>query len=355
MDLHQAQQEFEPDTVFLNTASLGLPPRRTVRVLTEALREWQRGEADPAAYDADVDRARRSYAGLVGVPVDRVAIGHQVSPLVGLVAASVPDGAEIVVAEGDFTSVTYPFLAQASRGVEVRAAPLEGIADALTERTHLVAVSRVQSADGRLLDADALTEAAGDTGTRTLVDLTQATGWLPVEADRFDYTVCGAYKWLLGPRGTAFLTVRPDRLGDVVPHTAGWYAAADIWASIYGHDMQLADDARRLDSSPAWLSWVGTAESLDFVTEVGTATLHEHAVGQANHFLEGVGLPAGDSAIVSLAADDEVPALLDQHRIRAAVRAGRLRLSFHVSTTDADVDTAVAALRGHVAGSAEGT
>ena len=142
--------------------------------------------------------------------------------------------------------------------------------------------------------------------------------------------------------------MRPDRLGDVVPHAAGWYAAADIWASIYGHDMQLADDARRLDSSPAWLSWVGTAESLDFVAEVGTATLHEHAVGLANHFLEGVGLPAGESAIVSLAADDEVPALLDQHRIRAAVRAGRLRLSFHVSTTDADVDTAVAALRGRV-------
>ena len=188
MDLHQAQQEFEPDTVFLNTASLGLPPRRTVRVLTEALREWQRGEADPAAYDADVDRARRSYGGLVGVPVDRVAIGHQVSPLVGLVAASVPDGAEIVVADGDFTSVTYPFLAQASRGVEVRAAALEGIAGALTERTHLVAVSMVQSADGRLLDADALTESAGDTGTRTLVDLTQATGWLPVDAGRFDYT-----------------------------------------------------------------------------------------------------------------------------------------------------------------------
>ena len=349
MDLSTAQAEFSPDTVFLNTASVGLPPARTLTALSAAMDEWRLGRAEPPVYDGFVNHAREVYAALVGVPVDWVAIGHQASPLVGLVAASVPDGVEIVVAEGDFTSVIYPFLAQRGRGVQVRAVPLPEIASALTESTHLVAVSGVQSADGAIIDADALVSAATANDVRTLVDLTQATGWLTFDATQFDYTVCSAYKWLLSPRGTAFLTVRPSLLDGVVPHAAGWYAGEDVWGSIYGHDMRLAHSARRLDTSPAWLSWVGTAESLDFLTEVGTSLLHRHAVGQANRFLEGVGLPPGDGAIVSLAADADVPALMERHRIRAAVRAGRLRLSFHISTTDADVETAIAALRGHVA------
>ena len=45
--------------------------------------EWRRGIAHAPGYDADVAAAREAYARLVGVPPDTVAIGSQVSPLVG--------------------------------------------------------------------------------------------------------------------------------------------------------------------------------------------------------------------------------------------------------------------------------
>jgi selenocysteine lyase/cysteine desulfurase len=100
--------------------------------------------------------------------------------------------------------------------------------------------------------------------------------------------------------------------------------------------------------SPAWFSWVGQATSLDLLLEVGAAALHGDATRLAARFCEAVDLPFAGSAIVSAAADDSVPQRLDRADIAASVRAGRLRLSFHVSTSDEDVDRAAEVLAGHL-------
>jgi selenocysteine lyase/cysteine desulfurase len=343
-----AQAEFDPEVVYLNTASLGLPPRRSLQALQRVLEEWRAGTASPPAYDAPLAAARTSYASLVGVDVSRVAVGSQVSTFAGLVAAALPAGSEVLTVAGEFTSIVFPFLVQAHRGVSVREVPLERLAEAVSPRTALVAVSAVQSADGRLADLDALTEACAATGTRVLLDTTQAVGWLPVDARRFAYTVDGGYKWLLAPRGTCFFTVQPDLADELVPHTAGWYAGGERWDSLYGGPLRLAGDARRFDVSPVWHSWVAQAPALDLLTTIGPAVLHAHALGLANRFRAAVGLPPGDSAIVSLATDPSIHHRLERAGVVGAVRAGRLRLSFHVNNTALDADRAADAVAGHV-------
>lgn len=348
--LETAQQEFAADCVYLNTASLGLPPSRVLDAVTAALEGWRVGRSSPPQFDADVEESRRLYAALVGVAAEQVAIGSQVSVSVGIVAANLPDDSEVIVAAGEFTSVVFPFLAQAPRGVTVREVPLETIADAIDERTSLVAVSAVQSADGRIADLDAITARAAEVGARVLVDLTQAAGWLPIDASRYDYTVCGGYKWLLAPRGTAFFTARTDAAEALIPHAANWYAGANPWDSIYGGPLRLASTVRAFDVSPAWHSWVGQAPALRLLTEVGVETLHAHGVGLANRFRTAVGLPESDSAIVSAAVTADAPAALQSADIAAAMRAGRLRLSFHVNNTTADADRAAEALRGVIVG-----
>ncbi len=348
MTPEQARAEFDASLTYLNTATLGLPPRRSLEALETAQAHWRAGTTDAVAFDAVVERARTAFAALVGVHPDLVAVGHQVSPLVGLVASWLPDGAEVLVAAGDFTSVTFPFAAQAGRGVRVREVPLEHLAQEVTAGTSLVAVSAVQSADGRVAPLADLVSACAEVGARTLLDLTQATGWLPVAADDFDVTVCSSYKWLLGPRGGAFLTLQPDLVDELVPTAAGWYAGADRWSSIYGLPLRLASNARRFDVSPAWHTWVGSAPALELLAEVGVDALHRHAVGLADRFLDGVGLPRTGSAILSLAVDEDTARTLVDARIAAATRAGRLRLSFHLSTGPDDVDHAIAALRPHL-------
>jgi len=346
--LVSARSEFDAQITYLNTATYGLPPRRSWAALQSALTDWRAGTADPASYDAPLARARAVYAQLVDVDVSAVAVGSQASVFAGIVATSLPAGSEVLTATGDFTSVLFPFCAQAGRGVTVREVPLERLADAVTARTTLVAVSAVQSADGRLVDVGALTVACQGTGTRIFLDVTQAVGWFPVDASRFAFTVCSGYKWLLAPRGTAFFTVGAEDRDGLVPNNAGWYAGAEPWNSIYGQPLRLARDARRFDVSPAWYSWVGAAPAIELLAEVGVPALHRHAVGLAAQFRAGIGMRPGHSAIVSVEVGDAAAEAMRSSRMIASVRAGRLRLSFHVSTSEQDVDHAIDVLRPHI-------
>ena len=126
----------------------------------------------------------------VGVTAESVAVGPSTSSFVGLIAAGLPESAEVLIPAGDFTSLVFPFLVQAARGVTVREVPLEALADAVGPQTTVVAWSAVQSADGRIADTDAILDAARDVGALTVVDATQAAGWLPLPFDRVDAAVC---------------------------------------------------------------------------------------------------------------------------------------------------------------------
>ncbi|WP_236551579.1 aminotransferase class V-fold PLP-dependent enzyme [Aeromicrobium sp. 9AM] len=304
---------------------------------------------NPIDYDTYIARSRELYASLVNVSAHDVAVGSQVSAFAGVIAAGLPSGSEVIVARGDFTSIIFPFLAQESRGVRVREVPLEGIAAAVDGRTTLVAVSAVQSADGRIAPLDDLERACDQYGAKVLLDTTQAVGWLPIDASRWAFTVGGGYKWLMGPRGTAFMTIREHDAADLLPHAAGWYAGERPWDAIYGLPLRLATTARRFDVSPAWFSWVGQAPSLELLTEIGPAMLHKYSVHLANLFRTEVGFAPGESAIVSVIPTGDINLALDESRLVAATRAGRLRLSFHICNTMQDAADAATALRGLIA------
>lgn len=331
---------------YLDAATLGLPPRDVVRVLHADLDAWQAGRSRPVQYDDLVNRSRAAYARLVGTAPDRVAVGSQTSVLAGLVAASLPDGSEVVTVDGDFASVVFPFLAQADRGIRVRHVPLETLADEVRPGTALVAFSLVQSADGRVADAPAIREAARAVGAATFCDLTQAAGWLPVRAGDFDVTACSAYKWLCSPRGTAFLTVTSGFAERLRPVHAGWYAGESVWDSVYGPQMHLAADARRFDVSPAWLNWAGAAVALELFAAADPVFVHRYDVALADALLAGLDLPPRGRAVVSLAdPDGDLRRRLLDAGCVVAGRAGRVRIAFHLWNDPRDVELALTALR----------
>ena len=341
----EAQRLFSPENAYLNTATYGLPPRTAFEAFQAAADEWRHGRTGFDGWDRSVGAARASFARIAGVRAADVAIGSSVSVFTGLIAAALPGGARVLCAEGDFTSVLFPFLAHEARGVHVELAPLDRLAEALGARHDVVAVSTVQSADGRLADVDAIAAAAAHHGARTYFDTTQSSGWLPLDCSRFDYTACAGYKWLLGPRGTAFFTIAPERRDELLPLVPGWYAGEDVPASYYGAPLRLASDARRFDVSPAWLSWVGAAPALALLADLGIDTIHAHDLRMADRLRAGLGLAAGDSAIVSVAGlpPDAAERLADAG-VMAAGRGGALRFSCHLYTTERDVDRALEAL-----------
>ncbi|MDT0444539.1 aminotransferase class V-fold PLP-dependent enzyme [Streptomyces johnsoniae] len=346
--------EFAPTTTYLNTAAHGLLPASAVAALRDAAAEIAEGRVDVAAYFEDVRGARSAFGRLVGVPPERVAVGAAVSLHVALVAGALPPGAEVLCAEQEFSSLVTPF---AQCGARLRTVPLTALAEAVRAGTALVAVSAVQSLDGRIADLPAIGAAARRHGARTLVDLTQAAGWYPVSAADFDFTVCAGYKWLMCPRGVSFLTVPADG-GGLTPLHAGWVAGEEPWNSTYGPVTRPARSARRFDESPAFLSWVAGARSLELLAGLDAAEIGAHDLRLARRFRGGVaalGFPPvpADSAVVSVPGLGGAARALTDAGVRMAVRGGLLRAAFHLYNTEQDVDRALDVLAS-AAGTARG-
>jgi selenocysteine lyase/cysteine desulfurase len=108
--------------------------------------------------------------------------------------------------------------------------------------------------------------------------------------------------------------------------------------------LRLAAGARRFDVSPAWFSWVAQTGALELLEQVGIEAIHDHDVGLANRFRTGLGLPAGDSAIVSIPPSEGDADRLTAAGVMFADHGDLLRFSFHLYTTERDVDRALSAL-----------
>jgi len=343
MDLNEARAQWDAEPGWLNTATHGLPPHRAYTDLTRAQEAWRVGRGDMDTWQAAGERARAAFAGLTGVPTNEVMAGASVSALLAPFAAALPAGSRVVVPDIEFTSNLFPWLVQEPRGVEVVTVPVDKLVDAIDERTTAVAFSLVQSVDGSVAPEAEIVAAARAYGARVFVDGTQACGWLPIDASRYDLFVVGAYKWLMAPRGAAYGRVAPDLAERTLPSAANWYAGDAVVDAYYGPPLRLTETARRFDTSPAWFCQVGAAPALELVAEIGVEAIHAYDMALADRFLAGLGLPAGNSAIVTVDVPD-AKARLDAAGIRAAVRGGRVRAAFHLYNTEAEVDAAIAAL-----------
>lgn len=331
---------------YLAACTGGLPAACSLEALRNDLDLWRAGGASPAHYDESVVRSRAAFARIAGVEVDRVAIGSQSSVFAGMIAASVPDGAEVLCVDGDFSSIVFPFLQHERRGMRVRHVPLPALADSVRDDTWLVVYSLVQSATGEIADATSIRSAASRVGARVLCDTTQAAGWLPLAPEAADATICHAYKWLCSPRGVCFFTVTPEFADELIPLHAGWYAGEDPWTSCYGPFAPLAPSARKFDLSPAWQAVAGAAPALELFARADIHAIRDHNVGLADVFADELGLRSRGSAIITWKdADGEDLHALTEAGIVASGRAGRARVAFHVWNDESDVHLALRALQ----------
>ena len=332
---------------YLDTGTYGLPPRSSVEAVERALAGW-RGREPWRQWEEDGEACRALFAGLVGARQEDVALLPALSSAAGLVAASLRAGPgdNVVLCEDDFTSTLLPWRGLEARGVELRPRPLALLPDAIDERTALVAVSSVQSADGALADLGALKAS----GVPLFVDVTQAVGAVPVDVEGVDYLAAHPYKWLLSPRGLGFLYVRRERLQEIEPWTSGWKSRAQPYEHYYGFP-ELTEDARRLDVSLSWLVAAGARPSLELVAGLGVERIASHDLELASRFAAELGLPEPASPIVRVEIADAETAV---ERLRAAgiscsVRAGSVRFCFHLYNDRADVELALGALTPAVA------
>lgn len=345
--------------VWLDTPASAPGAMPVTAALVSAVAGWQEGSFGAADWEAAAPRARAGFARYLGVPEEHVALMGSVAEAAATVAASLPSqGGTVVVGDGEFRSNLFPWLALEARGYRIIRAPdggsrTESLLAAIDERTALIAVSHVVSADGERVDLVRLRAAADAAGAQIFADVTQSLGVLGMDlaASRPDYLAVHGYKWLLCPRGAAWLVTRHyDELRPLMP---GWNSAAD--GGYFGGTLRLAAGAARCDTSPAWLSWIGAEAAIALLSALPASAVERHCLDLAAAFRHGAlevgAMPVGTGqashiAVVRVRDPDTVSARLRAAGVRARLLGDRLRVGFHYFNNHEDVAAALSALRG---------
>lgn len=344
----------------------GSPPgaQPVVDALIGVLAQWSEGDFDWLAWDSVPQQARTLIAAQMGVAEDNVALMASVSEAAATVAGAIPPG-EILMLENEYRSVLFPFMRMQSERHQVTLVPTapganstQALIEALTPGTSLIAVSEVLSSDGIRLDLSALRAAADAVGARLFVDCTQAFGVLATDYATLaaDYVAFHGYKWLLCPRGTAALIVRPDRADELEPLAPGWKSTALPHGYFGGSPDLVARSAMRLDSSPAWFSWIGACAALNIHASLDHTQVEKHTTGLAQRFVDtaksfgysspAYGLPS-HIAVLNSPVIPHLPDLLRERGVRAAATETRLRIGVHYFNNDDDIDRVLDVLSQH--------
>jgi len=361
------------DTVYLNTASTGPLPSRTVA----AVESWTRRRAEPWRIGdpelfATMARARSLVARLVGADAAEIALMPNTTHGINLAARTLPlEAGDVVVSfDREFPANVYPWMALGSVGVRFEQIPCvddlpdEAALDRALDRPEVraVAVSWVQFSTGYCVDLARLGERCRDAGKFLVVDAIQGVGVRPLDlrALHVDLLACGAQKWLLSPWGSGFLYVRRALIERLEPVTVGWMAVrgSEDFSRLVDYDYTLRDDARRFEVlTLPFHDMAGMIASLELLHELGPDAVTAHvrrltdrvvdwALGRDDVRLVTPADPAKRAGIVCLEPRDAAGA---SARLRAAgvihsLREGAIRLAPHCYNTVDEIDRALAVL-----------
>lgn len=355
-------------TTFLNTCSLGALSRRSRAAVGAFLDLWEEHGA-AAWYRTWLGEAAALRAGferLVNGAPGSVALAPSVGVALGVVASCYDYGARrrVITTALDFPTIPHQWLVRP--GVEVVilpsddgiGVPLERYAQAIDERTALVATSHVFFTSGYVQPIGEIARLAHAAGAHVLIDGYQAAGQLPVDVarDDLDFYLSGGLKWLIGGPGIVELYARPSLIPQLRPTLAGWFGHRDQFAFDAEH-FAYHDDARRFEvGTPAVAAVYAATAGLDLVLEIGperirarTQALVADLVARLRDAGAELKLPANPSehaGIVMLRADDP-PAIvrsLRERRIVVDYRPGFVRISPYFYNDEDDNAALVTAL-----------
>jgi selenocysteine lyase/cysteine desulfurase len=232
-------------------------------------------------------------------------------------------------------------------------------ADAVDERTAILATSHVFFTTGAIQELAPLAGIAHERGALFLVDAYQSAGQLPIDvrAAGVDVLTTGPLKWLLGGPGLAYLYVREGVIRGLAPTITGWWGARDQFAFDITR-FEFHDDARRFEMGTPALAAVHYAlGGQDVIDEIGVpairarnALLAERLVAgarEAGFRVRAAPEPERRSAIVMIAQEDPAGAVahLASRGIIVDWRPGYVRVSPHFYNTEGEVDRVVEELR----------
>jgi isopenicillin-N epimerase len=294
----------DPDWLTVNHGSFGATPR----VVLQAQDGWRRRmEAQPSHFMRRVlPSALRDAAAALGALIG--SEGHDIAFLenatVGcnavLRSLRLQPGDEVLV-----LSHVYGAVRNAVRHVTDRAGArlvevalpfpgttVEGVLTALgaglSARTKIAVLDHITSASALVLPIDRMVAVCHAAGVPVLVDGAHAPGQMALDMRIIgaDWYVGNCHKWLMAPKGAAFIRVAPDRQADLHPVTIS-----------HGYDQGFLQE----------FDWTGTRDPSAFLAVPDAIAFH-HRLGGAALMERNTALAAEAASLVARRLNTEVGA-----------------------------------------------
>lgn len=372
------------DVVYLNNASTGPLPKRTVAAVTS----FTAARAEPWTISEEMQfgtlaETRQRLGRLIGASPSQIALMVNTSYGINVAARCLPfDRGDIVVtSDREFPANIYPWMALGeSRGVELVRIPCDGpipdeealIASLDRPRVRALTISWVNFSSGYRVDLERLGAACRERGIWFIVDAIQGLGAATIDVARcnIDVFACGGQKWLLSPWGSGFVYLRDELVHRLEPAPVGWMSVkgSDDFTRLVDYDLTWREDARRFEViTLPFQEFAGLNASLAVLEELGPRKIEAHVAALADRIVDwatdrgDVELvtpadPRKRAGIVSVRPPDAPAASrrLTEAGVVHSFREGAIRLSPHCYNTAEEVDRALALLEGGRAPTAQG-
>ena len=364
--------------VYLNAANVALMYSGAEQVI----KEWVADVAQNGSNNFDEDAEdnvfkdlHRRTAHLINATADDIAAGSSATELLCSLAWAVSPGKDqnVVSTEIVFPSTVYPWHRVAnSTGCEIRLAKEKNnfmhpddIIDLIDQHTAVVCISHVEYGNGQTFDLQLLAEAAQEHDALLVVEATQSAGAIPivVQACPVDALISGAYKWLCGPFGAAFMYVAPHLSEKLEPGLVGFRSHKNMW-DLDASRIDYPQAAKKFEfSTMAFGCAIGLTRAIDFLNEVGVESIFQYNRQLADILI--TGLCSRDAVITSPLDDEDRSSIVTAYfenidskeiikglkaaQVFVSSRAGAIRFSPHLYNTAEDMDSALAEIDNSIA------
>jgi selenocysteine lyase/cysteine desulfurase len=372
-DVIRDQFLLDPDWTYLNFGGLGASPLPVLNSLNEWLRAEER--APSAGYDAkEWEAAKVKLAALLGrtCKAENLAFVSGATEGISIIVngLTLKKGDEVITSTHEHGAVNSNLLNRMLRdGIVIKTfAPdlvsglgnVDRIAALITSKTRLIMFSHVTCTTGQLFPVKAVSELARSKGLWFALDGAQAPINVPFDIAEtgVDFYTCSTHKWLMGPKRTGFVYIRPGMIDAVRPMTGG-LSRMDVGKM----EAELNPAMTRFEyGTQNEALYFAMGKACDFVQAIGPARIFERAHGMAESFLAGLRTIPGVE-ILSPAEEKYRTCMIgfrmkgktmteildrlgkDKIRARAVGELDSVRISFFLCNRPADVDLALASVK----------
>lgn len=219
----------DPSLTFLNHGSYGAVPKRVLRAQAEYRERMERDPVRLFKHDLEhlVDASRERVAAFVNANPGDVAMVRNATHALCTILRATPfrSGDEVLVTDHEYGSL-FNELERMSQQIGIKVVkaqipfPVSGpqvvldrVMGAITPRTRLVCISHVTSTSALVLPVAAIIRECNARGVDVILDGAHSPGQIPVDVRALNptYFIGSGHKWLSGPKGSAFVVVRPDK------------------------------------------------------------------------------------------------------------------------------------------------